>query len=265
MTRAAVLLFGKNPTRFFSSAIFKIGRFKGEDPTDLIVSDFVEGNLFQMSDKVMDLLKSKYLLSPISYSGLQRIETLELPEKAMREAVLNAIIHRDYTSTSSIELRVFDRSITLWNYGKLEDLSIADLRITHNSNPRNPLIAQIFYRAGYIESWGRGTLTIINETVKAGLPEPIFKDSLNGIQLVFERNPYKSEKLSINEAPHTERQKRAVDYIKENGSITNNIYQELTNISKPTATRDLAELVKLNIVEKIGTAGESVKYILVGS
>lgn len=263
LTRAAVLLFGKNPTRFFSSAIFKIGRFKGEDPTDLIVSDFVEGNLFQMPDKVMDLLKSKYLLSPISYSGIQRIETLEIPEKAMREAVLNAIIHRDYTSTSSIELRVFDHSITLWNYGKLEDLSIADLSITHNSNPRNSLIAQIFYRAGYIESWGRGTLTIINETIKVGLPKPIFKDSLNGVQLIFERNPYKSDKPLAKDKFLNERQKKALGYVQENGSITNKIYQELNNCSDSTSKRDLMQLVTMTILEIEGK-GRNLQYIQSG-
>lgn len=260
LTRAAVLLFGKNPTRFFSSSIFKIGRFKGEDPTDLLVSDFVEGNLFQMPDQVMDLLKSKYLLSPISYRGLQRIETLEIPEKAMREAVLNAIIHRDYTGTSSIELRVFDHTITLWNYGKLEDLCIDDLRVTHNSNPRNSLIAQIFYRAGYIESWGRGTLTIINETIKAGLSEPVFEDFLNGVQVTFKRIPYKDEKKSTNEISLNERQKRALKYVKESGPITNKIYQKLNNISKPTATRDLAELVSLNFLEVQGK-GRTLRYL----
>lgn len=264
LTRAAVLLFGENPARFFSSAIFKIGRFKGEDPTNLIVSDFVEGNLFQMPDKVMDLLKSKYLLSPISYNGLQRIETLEIPEKAMREAVLNAIIHRDYTSMSSIELRVFDHSITLWNYGKLEDLSVADLRVMHNSNPRNSLIAQIFYRAGYIESWGRGTLTIISETLKVGLTEPVFNDSLNGVELVFERNSYANEKPPIMGMTLNERQKKALDYVKEKGSITNKIYQELNKVSKPTSTRDLTELVLLHLF-KIDGKGRALRYILISS
>lgn len=264
LTRAAVLMFGKNPNRFFSSAIFKIGRFRGEDPTDLLISDFVEGNLLQMPDRVMDLLKSKYLLSPISFKGLQRIESLEIPEKAMREAVLNAIIHRDYTNTSAIELRVFDQIITLWNYGRLEELKIEDLHTIHSSHPRNMLIAHIFYRAGYIESWGRGTLTIINETKKAGLPEPKFKDYMNGVQLSFERNTYlKSSPKPL--VKLTDRQSRAVEYVNKNGEITNKIHQELNNISKATATRDLTELVKLGLFQKIGTSGEGVKYTLIGS
>ena len=263
LTRAAILLFGKNPTHFFSSAIFKIGRFKGEDPTDLIVSDFVEGNLFQMPDKVMDLLKSKYLLSPISYEGIQRIERLEIPEKAMREAILNAIIHRDYTSTSSIELRVFDHFVTLWNYGKLEDLSLDDLRVAHNSNPRNSLIAQVFYRAGYIESWGRGTLTIINESVKASLPEPIFKEVMNGVQLVLGRSLYKNDNLPTNNNVLNERQKKALNHIKENGFITNKIYQELNSCSDSTSKRDLAQLVSMNAIETEGK-GRNLRYIQSG-
>lgn len=163
LTRAAILLFGKEPTRFFRCATFKIGRFRGTDPTDLIIQDKVEGNLFTMFEQVIDFLKSKYLLSPISYQGMQRVETLEIPDKAIREAILNALIHRDYTSPAAISLRVYDPTVTIWNDGELERLHIEDLSREHDSYQRNPLIADIFYRAGYIEAWGRGTLTIIEK------------------------------------------------------------------------------------------------------
>ena len=249
LTRASLLLFGKQPTRFFSSAMFKIGRFKKDNPTDLILQDFVEGNIFQMPDKVMDLLKSKYLLSPISYKGLQRIETLEIPEKAMREAVLNAIIHRDYSSTSSIELRVFDTTITLWNHGILESpLTIDMLKETHSSYPRNSLIAKMFYRAGYIESWGRGTLTIINETQSVGLPEPIFNDFSHGVQIVFQRNPFPkvADSQPLNEKLNS-RQQKAIEYVRKHGEINNTAYQELTESTKKTATRDLKQLIEQGV------------------
>ncbi|MDR1887470.1 MAG: putative DNA binding domain-containing protein [Prevotellaceae bacterium] len=241
LTRAALLLFGKQPTRFFKSAIFKIGRFGHEDPTNLIINDFVEGNIFQMPDRVMDLLKSKYLLSPVGYRGLQRIETLEIPEKAMREAILNAIIHRDYSSTSSIELRVFDKKITLWNHGAISaPLSIDTLKEVHGSYPRNSLIAKMFYRAGYIEAFGRGIMTIINETVKGGLEEPVFKDFSQGVQLTFLRpQPDKTDET----VPLDVRQQKAVDYVREHGSINNATYQEITGCTRKTATRDLKNLV----------------------
>lgn len=89
LTNAAVLLFGKDPQKYFTSSYLKIGRF-GESDANLKFQDIIDGNLIEMADKIMDILKSKYLVSPIRYEGLQRIEELEYPELALREAVLNA-------------------------------------------------------------------------------------------------------------------------------------------------------------------------------
>jgi len=265
LTRAAILLFGKQPTRFFSCATFKIGRFRGTDPTDLIIQDKIEGNLFTMFEQVIDFLKSKYLLSPISYREMRRVETLEIPDDAIRESILNSLIHRDYTSPTAISLRVYDPTISIWNDGELEKLSIEDLSREHDSYQRNPLIADIFFRAGYIEAWGRGTLMIIEETTKSGLPKPAFQIRQGGLEVIFQRNPMR---LSDNTEmkPNlqiTGRQQKAVDYVKKNGSISNKIYQELTGVSRRTATNDLAELVQNLVFEKKGSSGESVKYFLV--
>ena len=267
LTRAAVLLFGKEPTRFFSCATFKIGRFRRTDPTDLIIQDKIEGNLFTMFEQVIDFLKSKYLLSPISYQGMQRVETLEIPDRAIREAVLNALIHKDYTSPSAISLRVYDPTVSIWNDGELEKLTIEDLSREHDSYQRNPLIADLFYRAGYIEAWGRGTLTIIEETVKSGLSKPTFQIRQGGLEVIFQRhalqlpnNTKAKPTLQI-----SERQQKAIEYIQQHGSISNKVYQDINHVSKPTATRDLQKLVSLQVIKKTGTSGESIKYILVGS
>ena len=88
---AALLLFSHNPQKYFTTSYFKIGKF-GESDADLRFQDIVEGNLIEMADKVMDILRSKYLVSPIRYEGLQRIEELEYPEPALREAILNSIL-----------------------------------------------------------------------------------------------------------------------------------------------------------------------------
>ena len=116
----------------------------------------MEGNIFEMVDKVIQLLKDRYLLSPITYKGIQRIEKLEYPEAALREAVLNAIVHKDYTDTT-IQLSVYDDKLILWNPGKLPvDIPLERLTQKHPSRPRNKHIAEAFFRAGYIESWERG-------------------------------------------------------------------------------------------------------------
>jgi ATP-dependent DNA helicase RecG len=155
LKNAALLLFGKDPQSYFVSSSFRIGRFGASDH-DLRSQDVIEGNIFEMPDKVIEILRTKYLISPIRYEGLQRIEELEYPEDALREAILNAIIHKDYTG-AHIQLSIYDEKIILWNPGKLPDeIKLDQLIGKHPSIPRNRLIADIFFKAGYIEAWGRG-------------------------------------------------------------------------------------------------------------
>jgi ATP-dependent DNA helicase RecG len=185
----------------------------------------------------------------------------------LKQYVHLPILTEAYYTSSAISLRVYDPTVSIWNDGELEKLSIKDLSREHDSYQRNPLIADIFYRAGYIEAWGRGTLTIIEETVKSGLSKPTFQSRQGGLEVIFKRNP---KRLSDKEEKKpnfqiTERQQKAIDYIRKNGSISNKIYQEIINVSKPTATRDLQKLVLSKIIEMTGTSGENVKYILVGS
>ena len=183
---AAILLFGKRVHKFFPAAEFKIGRFHN-DESDLIIQDVVDCNLIQMAGKVMDLLRSRYLVSPIRYEGLQRIEELEIPQKALRELIYNAIVHKLY-SGPAILMRVFDKSVELWNYGLLpEELTPADLMKKHASYPRNRNIASVFYKAGFIESWGRGYKKIREEFEKAGHPVPTVEESGGGVLVTIKR------------------------------------------------------------------------------
>jgi ATP-dependent DNA helicase RecG len=186
-THAALLLFGKDPQRFFRMASFRIGRF-GNSDSDLLHQDVIEGNLLSMPGKVMEILRSKYLVSPIRYEGLQRVEELELPEEALREAILNAVVHKDYTG-SHIQLSVYDEKLVLWNPGLLpEGLGVEDLRHKHPSRPRNSNIAEIFFKAGLIEIWGRGIDKILEACAKAEIPEPRIEEHAGGVQVTFFRS-----------------------------------------------------------------------------
>ncbi|MGM9776895.1 MAG: ATP-binding protein [Prevotella sp.] len=183
---AAILLFGNRVHKFFPAAEFKIGRFHN-DESDLIIQDVVDCNLIQMAGKVMDLLRSRYLVSPIRYEGFQRIEELEIPQKALRELIYNAIVHKLY-SGPAILMHVFDKSVELWNYGLLpEELTPADLMKKHASYPRNRNIASVFYKAGFIESWGRGYKKIREEFEKAGHPVPTVEESGGGVLVTIKR------------------------------------------------------------------------------
>jgi len=263
LKRSAILLFGKNPCRFFINAFVKIGRF-GQTDDDLRFQEVIEGNVFQLADKVLEVLDRKFFVSPISYKGLQRIESWEYPYEAIREVILNAIVHRDYMG-APIQISVYDDKLIVWNEGSLpEDLTFEDLKKKHSSRPHNPILASAFFKGGLIEAWGRGTIKIINECKKAGLPEPIIEYSSGGISVTILKNQFNEK--SLLEIGLSVRQIKAVKYLKENQSITNKIYQEICNVSKATATRDLTELIeKFKLLERSGEVGAGTSYKLIGS
>ena len=259
LTNAAILLFGNNPSRVNVTASFKIGRFGGSSH-DLLFQDIIETNIFEMPDKVMEVLKAKYLIRPISYEGLERIEPLEYPEAALREAILNAIIHKDYSSTYTF-LRVYDNRLHIWNPGRLpEELSVEQLKRDHSSYPRNRNIANVFFKAGYIESWGRGTTKIIDACMEAGLPELLINEEQGGFSIKFLKESYTEE--YFRKQGLDERQIKALLYAKEHGKISNAQYQELVNVSKRTASRDLQDLVEKRFIQKSGTTGKGTNYTL---
>jgi len=251
LTRAAIILFGKDPRRFSTNAFVKIGRFKGD--ADLRFQDVEEGNLIVLLKNVLERLDHKYLTRSIEFKGMLRLEHSEYPIPALREMLLNALVHRKYMG-SFIQIRVYDDKITIWNDGTLpEEITLESLKHVHSSYPRNPLIADVCFKGGLIDSWGRGTVRIIETCKEAGLPEPelterdggflvtLFKDNLTEEQLV---------KRGLNA-----RQIRAVQYVKEKGKITNKEYQEINDVSKRTATNDLSDLVeKYQLLKQLGAS-----------
>jgi ATP-dependent DNA helicase RecG len=263
LKRSAVLLFGKDPRNFYINAYVKIGRF-GKTDDELLSQEVIEGNAFELASKTLEILDKKYFTKSISYDGLQRIETTEYPYEAIREVLLNAIVHRQYLG-APIQISIYDDQLMIWNYGTLpEDLTLEDLKKKHTSHPRNPFLADVFFKGGLIESWGRGTLKIISECKAAGLPQPETKVMNGGIVVTIFKDIYNEKHLQQYDL--NERQLKAVMYVKGNGEITNKIYQGLCNTSKATATRDLTELIdKHKLLERTGEVGAGTTYKLIGS
>jgi len=261
--RSAIILFGKNPEKFYVNAYAKIGRF-GKSDDDLRFQEVIEGNAYQLADKILDVLDRKFLVSPITYEGVYRIENWEYPYESIREAVINAIIHKDYMG-APIQISVYDDKLIIWNEGTLPyDLSIEDLRKKHSSRPHNPLLANTFFKGGLIEAWGRGTIKIINECINAGFPEPSIEYSSGGIKITLFKNIFSEEKLI--KIGLNSRQIKAIMFIKERSKITNSEYQRINNISKATATRDLNELLrKFKLIIKVGKTGIGTFYEFKGS
>jgi len=260
LKRAAIILFGKDPGRFYPSTFVKIGRF-GKDDTDLRYQEAEEGNLIHLHRNVLEQLNRKFLIRPVEFEGMYRYDNYEYPMPALREMILNALIHRNYMGAHT-QIRVYDDKISIWNDGRLpEGINLAALKHPHSSKPRNPIIADVCFKGGLIDAWGRGTIKIIETSKEAGLPEPELIERDGGFFVTLFKYKFSGEqliKLGLNQ-----RQVKAVLYVKEKGKITNAEYQEINKISRRTATSELTELVEnFNILKKLGTAGSSVMYKL---
>ena len=242
LKRAAVLLFHPDPEKFVTNAYVKIGFF--ESDSDLRFQDEVHGNLFEQVEKTMELLFTKYIKAMISYDDIYRIETFEYPKEAVREALLNAIAHKDYTGATPIQISVYKDQIMIWNYGELpENWTIDTLQRKHSSIPHNPDISNVFFRIGYIEAWGRGIRKMNEQCAAAGLPQPLYYYESSGFWVVFRKDLFNEEDLQAKGL--NSRQIKAVMYVKEKGKITNKEYQAINKVSRQTATNDLNELTNI--------------------
>ena len=252
LKRAALLLFHPDPEDYVTGAYIKIGFF--ESDSDLIYQDEIHGNLFEQVEKTIDLLFTKYIKALISYEGIYRVETYEYPKEAIREAIHNAVAHKDYTGGTPIQISVYKDKIMIWNYGQLpENWTIDTLQEKHSSVPHNPDISNAFFRIGYIEAWGRGIRKMNEQCAEAGLPPPLYYYASSGFWVVFRKDTYNEQ--SLKELGLNDRQIKAVLYMKENERITNAEYQEINNISKRTAAYELAELVeKYQVLKQFGAS-----------
>jgi ATP-dependent DNA helicase RecG len=257
--RAALVLFGKDPGKFFPNTFVKIGRF-GKDDADIKFQESEEGNIIRLLQSILNQLNSKFLTRLIEFEGMHRIEKGEYPVAAIREMMLNALVHRTYMG-APIQIRVYDDKISIWNEGTLpEGLTSEALKRSHSSRPRNPIIADVCFRGGYIDSWGRGTIKILDTCKQANLPEPEMKELDGGFIVSLFKDNFTSEQLT--KVGLNVRQIKAVLFVKEKGRITNKEYQVLNNTSERTALRDLNGLIVYNILKNSEIKGAGSFYFL---
>ena len=255
LKRAAVLLFHPNPEKFIQGAYIKIGFFRTD--SDLLFQDEIHGNLFEQIEKTMDLLLTKYTRALISYDGLTRVETHEYPKDALREALLNAIAHRNYLEPYPIQISVYPDKIMIWNCGSLPaNWTIDDMLNKHSSRPRNPNIAGALFRSGYIESWGRGMDKMKQLCIAANIPIPRFLCKGDDFWAIFHKDIY--NETSLKNKGLNDRQIEALLYFKAKGSITTSEYAQKYNISERTARRDLSNLTEKELLENKGDTNNSI-------
>jgi ATP-dependent DNA helicase RecG len=200
LKRAALVLFGREPLKFFPSMSVRIGRF-GSSKVDLRFQESVEGSLIYCLEETIGQLDRKFFISPVSFEGLHRIEKWQYPLPALREVLLNALIHRNYTGAHS-QIAVYDDRISFWNDGGLpEDLTIELLKKKHSSRPRNPVIADVCFKGGYIDAWGRGIQKILDACKDQGLPEPVFEENSGGMLVTLFNAQSETGKRAVAQVP----------------------------------------------------------------
>lgn len=262
LKRAAIVLFGNDPNRFYPNVQVKIGRF-GKDSTDLKFHEIVEGNLVQMLNEVQVQLNHKFLTRPVDFIGMQRVEKDEYPVAALREMLLNALVHRTYMG-AHIQLRVYDNKLSIWNEGGLPlGLTLEELKGEHNSRPRNPKIAKACFMAGYIDAWGRGTLKIYNSCKEHGLPEPVIMEKDGGFMVALTKTAQFADIGGPISGPIggpigspiedlTDRQREVLELIKEDHKLTKRSLAEKLGINVSAAQGHLDILKEKGIIERIG-------------
>lgn len=267
LTNAAILLFGKNPHKFHLQAETKCLQFSDTEVEKPFLSYHIyNGNLFDQIDRTVSFVLSSIKLPVIQQEHSAQVKRPpEIPLFAVHEALVNAVAHRDYNDTSGIQVMVFIDRVEIWNSGSLPSkLTITDLKKPHRSFPGNPLIAQIFYLADYIQKAGSGTIEMIKQCRHSGLPEPEFVNN-RGVEfkVILGRDLFTESFLS--RLGLNERQLKAVKYVKEKGKISNSEYRKIFSISKRQATNDLNYLEKKAVLNRFGKTGRGTYYVLRGT
>lgn len=262
LCNGAAVLFARAPRQFLTEAQVKCGRFRDTTSVDFLDQQTYTDNAFRQLEQAMAFV-ARNTQQAIRITGKPEREIIpEYPEEAVREAVLNAICHRDYATVGTVQVRIYSDRLEVWNPGRLPpDLTIEALYREHHSHPRNPLIADAFYRARLIEHWGTGTLRMIRECDARGMAPPEFVCE-RGVFIARFRSPVATGE--VKEIPHlSERQNRAVAYVRERGQITRDHYEGLLQVSKRQAVRDLNDLVEMGVFLRKGK-GSAVHYVLGG-
>lgn len=246
LTCAAVLLFHHNPEKYVFGAFVKVGYF--ENGANLIYQDEFHGSLISVADEIVDTIYRKYFKGIISYEGVTRVTDYPVPRPALREAIFNAIVHRDYTTGIPIQIKVFPDSVVVYNDGRLPDSwTVDNLLRKHRSRPYNPKIAYTFYRAGYIETWGRGIERITEACKAAGKRKPLFEVNPGEVCVTFYTDANVGANVGVNET-----QQRIMMLMRETPNITAQRIADVIGISKRRVESNIRAMKISGLIERVG-------------
>jgi ATP-dependent DNA helicase RecG len=241
---ATLLFFAREPTRLIPQSEVKLARFKGKVPVDIIDSKFEGGTVLDILRVAEDFIK-RNTRTAMRIAALKREDVAEYPEPVTREALVNALTHRDYFSRDAVQINIFDDRMEVLSPGNLPvGLDIKLLGTV--SKQRNPLTYHMMRDLDLVEGLATGIPRMRSAMRVAGLPEPVFEE-LGGFFRVTLYNKARVDATKLNK-----RQKHALGHLKENPTITSKAYAEMVKVSHPMAVADLNDLVAKGIIRKVG-------------
>lgn len=259
LKRAGALCFYRKAEKVISGCYVKIGKFEG---SDLLYQDEVRGSLLIIADRVIDLIYLKYLKAAISYHKETRVETYPFARDAVREAVFNALIHCNWADNIPIQIRIEEDAMYISNSSMLPFGWTAEtLMHSHSSKPFNPDIARVFYRAGYIESWGRGIQKMCDACKTIGADEPEYIVHGGDIMLKFnalqsakvpESIATKNQNVTKSVTKDVTKEKEILALLREDASMTTTEMAQKLSVNRRTVQRELEKLKKKKHIERKG-------------
>lgn len=255
---SALMLFGKNPTKRYPQMRVRAVRYADAQGDKLKDNRIIEGHAFKVLKELLGFLnKHINISSEVPQNGIQRMEVPAYPSVAIREALMNAIQHRDYESfDGGISVCIYPDRIEIWNSGSLPaGMTLEDLKKPHHSRPHNPDIAHVFFLRGYVERIGSGTRRIIEAFKIANLPEPQWCIDSGGVSVTFR---IQAPKITI----LTKRLLRLLKSLQPGDETSRKEYRKAAgkNVSDRQASIDLNTMVKEGFLSRQGT-GRAICYV----
>ncbi len=247
---ATLLFFTKEPAHFHPQIEIKLVRFEGIEPVKIVAHQLIQSNIIDSIEKSLAFLKNNLSKSIEITDKPRRKEVYEYPLEVVREAIVNAVAHRDYFSKDSIQIYLFSNRIEITSPGSLP-VGLTKELFGALSVRRNPIVYRILRDYGYVEGLGSGVPRMINGMREQSLQDPVF-----GIYEHFFRVILYNEKSELKPVDGlenlNERQRKAVEFLRKNKSLKTKTYMEINKASYGTANKDIAEMLKFKYIKKVG-------------
>lgn len=261
LTHGAALLFAVDPQRWVSGSQVQCARFQGKTSVRFLDDQTLYGDVITQVDDAVAFIKRNTRQTPEITGRPERDINSEYPSAAVREAVINAVCHRDYAASGTVQIRIYDDRLEVWNPGALPpSLSLDALYEEHASHPRNKRIADVFHRARLIERWGTGTLRMAEAYTAQNLPRPEFLYQSGSFIVRMQPVPLEVA-TALDTAALNARQRMALEHVLQTGGITTALYGQLVGLERRQSQKDLTQLVEAGFLVRLGN-GPATRYIL---